>query len=608
MATGAEGNLFVDAVVILGGAVVMAPIFKRMGLGTVLGYLATGILLGPVLNLYREEGEEILHFAEIGVVFLLFLIGLELKPSRLWDMRRDIFGLGASQVVLTGAVLGSLAYVYGFDWRGAAVVGAGLALSSTAFAMQVMEDRGVLRTGFGQRAFAILLFQDLAIVPLLVAVPLLAAGTMEMGPNAWWTAAKAVGAVAGLVLVGRFILDRLFHVIATTGAREAMIAAALLIVLGSAVLMQFVGLSMAMGAFLAGVLLAESSYRHELEADIEPFRGIFLGLFFVAVGLSVDLRVVWDNLFLLALAVPLLLAVKSVILYWLARAFGSDHNASARISAILPQHGEFGFVLFSAALAAGLLTSDQSSVLIAAVTISMAATPVVVMIGERLVSAPPRDEEPEESFEDVSTDVLMIGFSRIGQIVAQTLLTGGVDVTVIDNDPERIRQASRFGFRIYFGDGARKDVLHAAGIEDAKLVVVATGTVENTNRVVDILRDEFPSKPLYVRSYDRTHSLDLIKRDVTFELRETFESAIVLGCEILQGVGFRRDEAEAIVDDVRRRDRKRLEEQASEGVMAGRGWMHTEPQTPAPLLEPVRKARAIGEESREVLSQQDAAE
>ena len=587
----AAPTLFVEAVAILGAAVVAAPIFKRLGLGTVLGYLAAGVLLGPVLQWFRD-GDEILHFAEIGVVFLLFVIGLELKPSLLWDMRRDIFGLGASQVVLTGAVLAVLAALLTpLAWQAAVIVGFGLALSSTAFALQMLEDTGQSRTPYGKRAFSILLFQDLAIVPLLVAVPLLAAGSMEMGAEEWRAVGLAALALAALVAAGRWLLNPLFDVIARTGAREAMIAAALFVVLGAAVLMQAVGLSMAMGAFVAGVMLAESSYRHELEADIEPFRGILLGLFFVAVGLAVDLDVVWANIGTILLLVPALLVVKAAILYGLARLFGSEHADAVRVAAVLPQHGEFGFVLFSAALAAGLLEAPVASLLVACVTLSMALTPLTVWLGERLVPAPER-EEMEEDFTDAETDVLMIGFSRMGQIVAQVLLAGGVRVTVIDNDAERIRQAERFGFRIWFGDGTRRDVLIAAGVENAKLVAVMTASREATNRIVDILRDGW-DVPVYVRSYDRTHSLDLLARKVDYELRETLESAFAFGRAALVGIGFERDEAEAIVGDVRRRDRERLQMQAeADGdITAGRDRLHHRPQTPEPLLAPVRERR-----------------
>ncbi|MEL7274792.1 MAG: monovalent cation:proton antiporter-2 (CPA2) family protein, partial [Pseudomonadota bacterium] len=322
----AEGSsIFLDAVVLLGGATIAAPLFKKIGLGTVLGYLGLGLLLGPVFN-YIHDGESVLHVAELGIVMLLFLVGLELNPSRLWDMRREIFGLGALQVLISMGVIAVIAWAIYFEWQAAVIVGAGLALSSTAFALQLLEDSGDDRLPYGKRSFSILLFQDLAIAPLLVLVPLLAAGTMQISTEGMMQMGLAVASVVALVLAGRYLLNPLFHIIANTGAKEAMIAAALFVVIGSAVLMQLTGLSMAMGAFIAGVMLAESSYRHELEADIEPFRGILLGLFFIAVGLAVDLQIVWDNILLIIAIVPAAMALKAAIIYGLCRAFGSDHN------------------------------------------------------------------------------------------------------------------------------------------------------------------------------------------------------------------------------------------------------------------------------------------
>lgn len=586
----AEGpNLFLDAVVLLGGATIAAPLFKRIGLGTVLGYLAVGLVLGPILN-YVRDGEEVLHVAELGVVLLLFLVGLELKPARLWEMRAEIFGLGGSQVMISGILLSLLAWVVHFTPAPAIVVGFGLALSSTAFALQMLEDRGEARTAYGQRAFSILLFQDLAIAPLLIAVPVLAAGTMSIDAQGLQQAGIAIGSVIALVLIGRYALDPLFGIIVDTGAKEAMIAAALFIVIGAAVLMQYAGLSMAMGAFIAGVMLAESSYRHELEADIEPFRGVLLGLFFIAVGLAVDLRVVWDNIFLIAALVVAFMIIKGTLIYLLCRTFGSDHNDAVRVGLVLPQHGEFGFVLFSAAAGVALLEPQETSFLIALVTLSMALTPLTMKLAPLLM----RDagaEQMEEDFEGAGSPVLMIGFSRIGQIAAQALLAGGCDVTVLDNSAERIRQAKSFGFRIYFGDGTRKDVLTAAGIENAKLVAVTTQTRATTDAVVELVASEFPDKKIYVRSYDRGHALELLGRhDDIWQIRETFESALVMGRALLEELGYSGDEAIAIIDDVRRRDKKRLKVQMEDGLYAGRENLHSSP-VPEPLIDPDRRRR-----------------
>lgn len=591
---GASEALFTQPLLLLGGAVIAAPIFRKLGLGTVLGYLAAGVVIGPVLHLIGGSGE-ILAVAELGVVLLLFIIGLELKPSRLWHMRRDIFGLGTSQVVLTGLLLSALVYVAGLlDWRGALVAGFGLALSSTAFALQLLEDYGDMNSRYGQRSFSILLFQDLAIVPLLAMVSVLGTPSGDGQQSALVEVAIAVGAVVGMILAGRYLLTPLFQVIARTGAREVMIAAALFVVLGSAYLMQVAGLSMAMGAFLAGVMLAESSYRHELEADIEPFRGLLLALFFIAVGLSMELQVIVDNIALIAIAVPALMAVKALLLYAICRVSGSQHRDALRISLLLPQGGEFGFVLFTTAAAVGVFSSAQSSLLISIVTLSMALTPLTALIGQRLQSRESGEkEEMEEDFEGAGSDVLMVGFSRFGQIAAQILLASGRDVTILDDSPDRIRQAATFGFRIYFGDGTRLDMLRAAGIERAKIVAVCTHKKEITDKIVDLIRSEYPDVRLFVRSYDRVHSLELRARDVEYELRETFESGLLFGRRTLQGLGVTEDEAYDIGEDIRRRDEERLRLQAQEGILAGRELMHKRPVKPEPLMKPKRPLHEV---------------
>jgi monovalent cation:H+ antiporter-2, CPA2 family len=586
--------LFAQPLLLLGGAVIAAPIFRKLGLGTVLGYLAAGVVIGPVLHLIGGSGE-ILAVAELGVVLLLFIIGLELKPSRLWHMRRDIFGLGTSQVVLTGLVVTALVYAAGLlDWRGALVAGFGLALSSTAFALQLLEDYGDMNSRYGQRSFSILLFQDLAIVPLLAMVTVLSSQGGEAQQSPLIEIGIAVAAVIGMILAGRYLLTPMFQIIGRTGAREVMIAAALFVVLGSAYLMQVAGLSMAMGAFLAGVMLAESSYRHELEADIEPFRGLLLALFFIAVGLSMELQVIVDNMALIVVAVPVLMAVKALVIYTICRLSGSSRNDAIRIGMLLPQGGEFGFVLFTTAAAAGLFSGAQSSLLISIVTLSMALTPLTAKIGQRLlVRETGEKEEMEEDFEGAGSDVLMVGFSRFGQIAAQILLASGRDVTILDDSPDRVRQASTFGFRIYFGDGTRLDMLRAAGIERAKIVAVCTHKKEITDKIVDLIRSEYPDVRLFVRSYDRIHSLELRARDVEYEVRETLESGLLFGRRTLEGLGATEDEAYEIGEDIRRRDEERLRLQAQEGMLAGRELMHKRPVKPEPLIKPKKPIQTV---------------
>lgn len=584
-----------EVLLMLGGALLAAPIFKRLGLGTILGYLAAGVVIGPILHQIRD-GEELLGVAELGVVFLLFLIGLELKPSRLWAMRHDIFGLGTAQVVVTGLVLAGLTLMAGLErWDGALIIGFGLALSSTAFTMQILDERGDTNTRYGQRAFSMLLLQDLAIVPLLALIPLLAEQAPEDTTTALQDFLVALSAIAALLVAGRYLLNPLFQVIARTGAREAMIAAALFVVLAAAMLLQMAGLSMAMGAFLAGVLLADSSYRHELQADVEPFRGILLGLFFMAVGLSLHLDVIFDRWLLILVATPALMLVKSLVIYGLCRFTGSPHNDAVRIALALPQGGEFGFVLFTAASAAGIFSAGLASLLIAVVTISMALTPIAAALSRFLLVAD-IEEEMEEDFEGAGADVLMIGFSRFGQIAAQILLAGGRDVTVIDHSTDRVRQAANFGFRIYFGDGTRKDVLRAAGIERAKIVAICTQGKATTDRIVDLVQSEYPNATIFTRSYDRVHTLSLRARGVQHDVRETFESALVFGRETLEELGVEPDDALAISDDIRRRDVARLELQAAEGISAGRHMLHSKPVKPEPLVKPKKKAQTEADE------------
>lgn len=586
-----------DAIVLLTGAVAAAPIFKRIGLGTVLGYVAAGIAIGPITG-YVTDADEILHFAELGVVMLLFIIGLELQPSRLWALRYDIFGMGTTQVITCGLAL-SLLIGLGLDtFEKSVIAGFGLALSSTAFAMQYLQDKGETSSVHGRKALAILLLQDIAIVPLLALLPLLSnRGEAGLG---WVQFIEGLAAIAVLILVGRYLLNPVLRFIAKAGAREVMIAAALLLVFGSAMLMQAVGLSMALGAFIAGVLLAESSYRHEIEANIEPFRGLLLGLFFLAIGMSLELGAIVKYWYIIIAFVPASMVVKAVFIYISARLFGTGHSSAIRTAAMLTQHGEFAFVLFSAALALGLVDREFTSFMIAVVILSMALTPASVWLGEHLISnAGP--EELEEDFEGAGSPVMMIGFSRMGQVASQTLLAAGCEMTIIENDPDRIRSASEFGFRIYFGDGTRADVLRAAGIEQTSMVAVLTAKPDVTDKIVDLIRREWPEKRLYVRTYDRTHTLEMMERGVDYQLRETFESALVFGGKMLEGLGFSHDEATDIVDDIRHLDYERLLVQRSEGFQAGRHMLHTKPVKPEPLIEPRKESEALDAVSREIV-------
>ncbi|ALN72371.1 monovalent cation:proton antiporter-2 (CPA2) family protein [Aureimonas sp. AU20] len=585
--------LFLEILLILGGGILAGTLFKRIGLGTVLGYLFAGIVLGPLLRVVESGQNEILHIGELGVVFLLFIIGLELKPSRLWSLRRQIFGLGLAQVLLTGAALTAALAFLPLGWRAACVIGFGFALSSTAFALQLLEEAGELNTRFGQTSFSVLLFQDLAIVPLLAALPILAPGGGDAGIDV-----RAVGmsfaALGALVLSGRYLINPLFRILANSGAREVMIGAALFVVLASALLMALAGFSMAMGAFIAGVLLAESNYRHELEANIDPFRGLLLGLFFIAVGLSLDITVIADNWWIILLAAPALMLVKAAVLFPLCLLFGESRQTALRTALILPQGGEFAFVLFSAASSAAIFDGQIGSLLVSVVTLSMALTPLTAYLGRRLSGEDAELEELEEDFAGAGADILMIGFSRFGQMAAQVLLSSGYDMTILDSSAERIKSAGRFGFRIYFGSGLRRDVLAAAGIRQAKVVLVCTNKPEITNGVVDLIRSEFPETRLFVRSYDRNHSLSLRERGVAFELRETLESALRFGGETLRELGFEPERIEEIVDDVRRRDAERLALQQARGAGVGGGSVLAPSRvSPEPLTRPRRADGAV---------------
>ncbi|MEW7006952.1 MULTISPECIES: monovalent cation:proton antiporter-2 (CPA2) family protein [unclassified Lentilitoribacter] len=581
----ADANLFNYAIVLLGSAVIAAPLFKRIGLGTVLGYLTAGIVIGPILG-FIADSEKILHVAELGVVLLLFIIGLELKPSRLWRMRRDILGMGSIQVLVTGLILMAFSYYFAVDSISTAIViGFSLALSSTAFTLQILNESGDLNRSYGQKAFSILLFQDIAIIPLLALVAILAPSADPSTDSMLQDVTIAALAIIFLILTGRYLLNPLFQVIASTGAKEAMIAAALFVVLAAGAMMEYAGLSMALGAFIAGVMLSESSFRHELEADIEPFRGILLGLFFMAVGLSLDLQVIYENMLLILLSVPIIMSVKAIVIYQLCRGFGSHSNEAIRVASILPQSGEFGFVAFTAATANQLLSQSTASTLVAIVTISMALTPLVVRVGNMLLSNV-ADEGMEEDFKDAGSDVLMIGFSRFGQIASQVFLTGGTDVTILDQSAERIRNARKFGFRIYFGDGRRRDVLKAAGIERAKIVAVCTNERDTTDKIVELIRSEYPNVKLFVRSYDRAHTLALRATGVEYEIRETFESGIEFGRKTLEHLGMTEQLSSEISDEVRHRDEERLALQEVDGVAAGGDRILTKPIKPEPLVKP----------------------
>ncbi len=591
---GAESAIhFSEPLILLAAAVIAVPIFKRLGLGSVLGYLAAGVVIGPIARLISDP-ESVLGVAELGVVFFLFIVGLELKPARLWAMRGDIFGLGASQVVVTGTLLTLILTIFGWRLEPALIIAFGLALSSTAFGMQILGERNDVSRPYGRKALAILLFQDLAIVPMLAVVPLLAPASGEgFASSGFSEFLKIVTAIAALLLAGRYLLNPFFRLLAKTDAREIMTAAALLVVLAAAVMMQVSGMSMAMGAFIAGVILADSTFRHELEANIEPFRGLLLGLFFIAVGMSINVNSLYYNWWRILLAVPVVMMVKAGVIYGLNRVFGSSHNDAVKVAVLLPQAGEFAFVLFASATEVRALWPSETSFVAPIVTLSIALTPVSVWLSRYLL-IDEEDEDVEEDFEGAGGQVLMVGFGRFGQMVSQILLARNIETTIIDSSADRMRQAARFGFRIYFGDGRRRDVLRAAGADKASVICVCVDDPVSADRIVDLAVSDFPNAKLYVRSWDRTHTIELISKGVDFELRETYESALVFGAETLRALGFDSQEVDDTIHDVRRRDADRLALQQSGDILAGRDLMHTEPVEPEPLIEPTRHGDGAG--------------
>jgi glutathione-regulated potassium-efflux system protein KefB len=605
MAVDSQGSELMSAVALLGAAVVAVPIFKRVGLGSVIGYLVAGIAIGPFgLELFHEP-EQILGVAEFGVVLLLFVIGLELKPSRLWSLRADIFGLGAAQVIVCGALLTGAGILFGLSPAVAFVAAAGMALSSTAIVMQILEERGETTETHGQKIFAILLLQDLAIVPLLAALAVIAPYHVDDGQSRLVQIAIAVGAIAGLVAVGRYLLNPLFKVLAAAQAREIMAAAALLVVLGAALAMQAGGLSMAMGAFIAGVLLSESSFRHQLEADIEPFRGLLLGLFFLAVGMSIDVGLIARDWPLVLAAVAIFMLVKIAGIYGVARLFRNGHADSLRLALLLAEGGEFAFVLFTTAQGLGLLDAGTSALLTAAVILSMALTPLAPLLLKTLLPPPPESLDGIDLPDGLTGSALVIGFGRFGQVASQALLARGIDVTIIDSDTAMIRVAANFGFRIYYGDGTRLDVLRAAGAGSAKIVAICIDKRADADRIVELLKTACPIAKVLVRSYDRGHTLDLIAAGVDYQIRETFESAMAFGEAALLALGVPAEEAAEVVAGVRRRDEARLELQMVDGITAGRDLMRHNVPTPTPLTPPKHKGRPLSEQTAVVAAGAD---
>lgn len=572
MAVEGSANQLVGIVTLLGAAVVGVPLFRRIGLGSVLGYLAAGLVIGPFGLGLIDNAETILHVAELGVVMFLFIIGLEMKPSHLWGLRAQIFGLGSLQVGLSAILLTCVGIAFGFPWQVSFVSGAGFILTSTAIVMQVLAERGDIQTPGGQRIVSILLFEDLLIVPLLAIVAFLAPADVAVSHAAplWSRIGLAALSLAALVGAGCWLLNPMFRILAKAKAREVMTAAALLVVLGAALLMEWGGLSMAMGAFVAGVLLSESTFRHQLEADIEPFRGLLLGLFFLGVGMALNLHVVAQNWPLIVAGVLSLMIAKACCIYAAARLAKSSHAEALDRAILMAQGGEFAFVLFTEALKLKVIPAETNANMTAIVVLSMALTPVAAMLYKRFAPTAQPSLDGTEEPKDLQASVLIIGFGRVGQIASQGPLAKGATLSIIDNDPDVVRVAEPYGFKVYYGDGTRTDILLAAGAHHATAILICINDKDATRRIVETARRECPQAKLIVRAFDREHALELVKLEADYVIRETFESSLRMARQAVVALGAEKEEADDLMNEVRNRDAERFALETSGGLFAGR--------------------------------------
>ncbi|TGD73362.1 glutathione-regulated potassium-efflux system protein KefB [Mangrovimicrobium sediminis] len=548
-------------ILLLIAAVVLVPLAARLGLGAVMGYLITGVLVGPWSLGVVSNVDKILHFAEYGVVLLLFIIGLELRPSRLWALRRSIFGLGSAQFIVSAIALSAIMYASAGSISEAVVVGLVLALSSTAFALQLLAERGELTTRWGRSAFGILLFQDLAVVPLLALLPLLGSGS-NGASGGWQGAAVSVGALLVVVLGGRYILRFLLWLAARSKVREILTATALLVAFGTAFFLQLAGLSMELGAFLAGVLLADSEFRHQLEADIEPFKGLLLGLFFIAVGMSMNLGLLVESPGVIAITVVGIVATKLAVLVVLGRLSGLSSADSGKLGIAISQGGEFAFVLFGVAVTAGALDASLSELLIVAVSLSMVTTPLLFLLNDRFLRRAEKAPDYDE-IEAQEPPVLIVGFGRFGQVVARVLSAKRIPFVALDASHQQVDFVRQYGNDIYYGDGSRIDLLEAAGAGSARLLVLAIDDADESLKAAAVIREHFPELAIYARARDRKHAYRLMDLGVRFIRRETLHSSLALTNDILLGLGLDPKAARLAVDRFREHDERRLLEHRS---------------------------------------------
>jgi glutathione-regulated potassium-efflux system protein KefB len=596
------------AVALLTASVVAVPLFRKLGLGSVLGYLTAGLVVGPFGFGLFSDPVAILHVAELGVVMFLFIIGLEMRPAKLWALRKDIFGLGLVQVLTCGALLSGVGILAGLAVPVAVIGAMGFVLSSTAVIMKMLDERGETATPAGQRAVSILLFEDLSIVPLLALVAVFGAlGGSQIGNGqaVWLSVLIGLASLLAVVAAGRWLLNPLFGLVATLGGREIMLAASLMVVLGAALFMQWGGLSQAMGAFLAGVLLSESTFRNQLETDIDPFKGLLLGLFFLSVGMSLDLALVFKEWALILAGVAAFMVTKALGIFLIALLFQANWREALLRATLFAQGGEFAFVLYSAALTVGVFDQRSAAIFSAIVILSMALTPLMLLLFDRYMPKEQPSLDGIEVANGLKNRVLIIGFGRFGQLVSQPLLSRDVDVSLIEIDVDMIRAAGNFGFKVYYGDGTRLDVLRASGAETAEAILVCINSPEATDKIVELVKAEFPVAKLFVRSFDRGHTLRLIEARVDYQLRETFESALAFGKAVLIGLGFDPAVAEDTARDVRKRDEDRLALQLVGGFAAGRQLLRGNMTTPepAPFTAPKNKGRALSPSTAEVMDE-----
>ena len=554
-------DLLLAGVLFLFAAVVAVPLAARLGIGAVLGYLLAGIAIGPWGLGFISDVDEILHFSELGVVFLMFIIGLELNPAKLWQLRRSIFGVGAAQVLLSAGILAMLLMLTHFSWQAAIVGGIGLAMSSTAMALQLMREKGMNRSESGQLGFSVLLFQDLAVIPALALVPLLAGNADEHLD--WTKVGLKVLAFAGMLIGGRYLLRPVFRFIASSGVREVFTAATLLLVLGSALFMDALGLSMALGTFIAGILLAESEYRHELEIAIDPFKGLLLGLFFISVGMALNLGVLYTHILLVVVGVAILVAVKMAVLYGLAHLYGLRNSERLQFSGVLSQGGEFAFVLFSTASSQRLFHGDQMALLLVTVTLSMMTTPLLMKrIDKHLARRfnEPEDGDEQPWVEDDKPQVIVVGFGRFGQVIGRLLMANKMRITVLERDISSVNLMRKYGYKVYYGDATQLELLRSAGAEQAKSIVITSNEPEDTLKIVHLCQQHFPHLAILARARGRVEAHELLQAGVTQFSRETFSSALELGRKALISVGLHPHQAQRAQLHFRRLDMRMLRE------------------------------------------------